>query len=144
VRPAQSSQILPTRQLVGKPGPKFLIRPRIVTPTDRTPTVSHVHTLLHSSGYAGRMFEGCMDRIRRRTPQANDYRYGRHTPSADDRKPVVCSDFRQCDQCCQGGEDLRNQPVVRPLATLLAGEDAGIDQDLEAMGNHWLGESDGV
>src|SRR5215211_544890 len=56
VRPAQSSQILPTRQLVGKPGPKFLIRPRIVTPTDRTPTVSHVHTLLHSSRYAGHAF----------------------------------------------------------------------------------------
>ena len=57
MRPAQSSQILPTRQLVGKPGPKFLIRPRIVTPTDRTPTVSHVHTLLHSSGYAGCRFD---------------------------------------------------------------------------------------
>src|SRR5215211_6729355 len=57
VRPAQSSQILPTRQLVGKPGPKFLIGPRIVTPTDRTPTVSHVHTLLHSSRYAGHAYD---------------------------------------------------------------------------------------
>ena len=56
MRPAQSSQILPTRQLVGKPGPKLLIRPRIVTPTDRTPTVSHDHTLLHSSRYAGHPF----------------------------------------------------------------------------------------
>src|SRR3954452_5942225 len=57
VRPAQSSQILPTCQLVGEPGPELLIRPRIVTPTDRTPTVSHDHTLLHSSRYAGHMFD---------------------------------------------------------------------------------------
>src|SRR3954453_3735645 len=56
VRPAQSSQILPTCQLVGEPGPELLIRPRIVTPTDRTPTVSHDHTLLHSSRYAGHAF----------------------------------------------------------------------------------------
>src|SRR3954453_10350035 len=57
VRSAQSSQILPTCQLVGEPGPELLIRPRIVTPTDRTPTVSHDHTLLHSSRYAGGVFE---------------------------------------------------------------------------------------
>src|SRR3954449_2472899 len=56
VRPAQSSQILPTCQLVGEPGPELLIRPRIVTPTDRTPTVSHDQTLLHSSRYAGALF----------------------------------------------------------------------------------------
>ena len=57
MRPAQFSQILPTRQLVGKPGPKLLIRPRIVTPTDRTPTINHDNTLLHSSRYAGATFE---------------------------------------------------------------------------------------
>src|SRR4249920_3389906 len=43
VRPAQPSQILPTRPLVGEPGPELLIRPRIVTPTDRTPVASHGH-----------------------------------------------------------------------------------------------------
>src|SRR5512132_963512 len=43
VRPAQSSQIFPTRQLVGEPRPKLLIRPRIVTSTDRTRSSSHDH-----------------------------------------------------------------------------------------------------
>src|SRR4029450_4764499 len=43
VRPAQSSQILPTRQLVGEPRPELLIGPRIVRPADRTPIVSHDH-----------------------------------------------------------------------------------------------------
>jgi hypothetical protein len=41
VRPAQSSQILPTRRLVGKPRPELLIGPRIVTTADRTPNLSH-------------------------------------------------------------------------------------------------------
>src|SRR5512133_3935737 len=41
VRPAQSSQILPTRQLVRKPRPELLIGPRIVTAADRTPILSH-------------------------------------------------------------------------------------------------------
>src|SRR5215207_5372942 len=56
VRPAQSSQILPTRRRVGEPRPELLIRPRIVTPTDRTPILSHAQHALHSSGYAGRAF----------------------------------------------------------------------------------------
>jgi hypothetical protein len=41
VRPAQSSQILPTRPLVGEPRPELLIGPRIVTPADRTGIASH-------------------------------------------------------------------------------------------------------
>src|SRR5512133_4380759 len=41
VRPAQSSQILPTPQLVGEPGTELLIRPRILTPTDRTSIANH-------------------------------------------------------------------------------------------------------
>src|SRR5512132_4191442 len=57
VRPAQSSQILPTRPLVGEPRPELLIGPRIVTPTDRPPILSHNQTVLHSSRYAGHMFE---------------------------------------------------------------------------------------
>src|SRR4249919_4399895 len=57
LRPAQSNQILPTRQLVGKPRPELLIGPRIVTPADRTPTLSHDHKILHSSRYAGGMFD---------------------------------------------------------------------------------------
>ena len=56
MRPAQSSQILPTRPLVGEPGPELLIGPRIVTPADRTPIVSHDPTVLHSSRYAGHTF----------------------------------------------------------------------------------------
>jgi hypothetical protein len=56
VRPAQSSQILLTRQLVGEPRPELLISPRIITPTDRPPITSHNQTLLHSSGYAGHRF----------------------------------------------------------------------------------------
>src|SRR5688572_24015512 len=43
VRPAQSSQILPTGQLVGEPRPELLVGPRIVTPADRTPIASHDH-----------------------------------------------------------------------------------------------------
>src|SRR5829696_3180152 len=43
VRPAQSSQILPTRPLIREPRSELLIGPRIVTPTDRTPIVSHDH-----------------------------------------------------------------------------------------------------
>jgi hypothetical protein len=57
VRPAQASQILPTRPLIGEPRPEVLISPRIVTPPDRTPIISHDHTVLHSSRYAGRVFE---------------------------------------------------------------------------------------
>src|SRR5829696_8188223 len=53
VRPAQSSQIIPRRQVVGKPRPELLIGPRIITPADRTPIISHEHTVLHSSRYAG-------------------------------------------------------------------------------------------
>jgi Domain of unknown function (DUF222) len=56
VRPAQSSHILPTPPLVGEPRPELLIGPRIVTPADRTPTV-HDPTVLHSSRYAGYVFE---------------------------------------------------------------------------------------
>ena len=55
MRPAQSSQILPTPPLVGEPRPELLIGPRIVTPADRTPTV-HDPTVLHSSRYAGHTF----------------------------------------------------------------------------------------
>src|SRR5688500_8233527 len=58
VRPAQSSQILPTPPLVGEPRPEVLIGPRIVTPADRTPTV-HDPTVLHSSRYAGHSFDYC-------------------------------------------------------------------------------------
>src|SRR5215211_6060842 len=43
VRPAQFSQILPTRQLVGEPGPELLIGPRIVAPADRASIASHDH-----------------------------------------------------------------------------------------------------
>src|SRR5512133_466388 len=43
VRPAQSSQKLPTRQLVGEPRPELLIGPRIITPAHRTPILSHDH-----------------------------------------------------------------------------------------------------
>jgi len=57
MRPTQSSQILPTCQLVGKPRPELLIGPRIVTPADRTPILSHDHNVLHSSRYAGCVFE---------------------------------------------------------------------------------------
>jgi hypothetical protein len=41
MRPAQFSQILPTPPLGGEPRSKLLIRPRIVTPTDRTLVASH-------------------------------------------------------------------------------------------------------
>src|SRR5829696_5867129 len=41
VRPAQPSQILPTRPLVKEPRPELLIGPRIVTPAGWTPIVSH-------------------------------------------------------------------------------------------------------
>ena len=50
-------QVLPTRPLVGEPGPELLIGPRIVTPADRTPIARHDTTLLHSSRYAGHMFD---------------------------------------------------------------------------------------
>src|SRR5215204_3821055 len=43
VRPAQSSQILPTRPLIGEPRSELLIGPRIVTPAGWTPIVSHDH-----------------------------------------------------------------------------------------------------
>src|SRR5829696_1477638 len=43
VRPAQPSQILPTRPLVKEPRPELLIGPRIVTPAGWTPIVSHDH-----------------------------------------------------------------------------------------------------
>jgi hypothetical protein len=56
MRPAQFSQILPTPPLGGEPRSKLLICPRIVTPTDRT-VANHEHTLLHSSRYAGRVFD---------------------------------------------------------------------------------------
>ena len=59
LRPAQSSQILPTPPLLEEPRPELLIGPRIVTPADRTPTV-HDPTVLHSSRYAGRMFDYCL------------------------------------------------------------------------------------
>ena len=52
MRPAQFSQILPTSPLGREPRSKLLIRPRIVTPADRT-VANHEHTLLHSSRYAG-------------------------------------------------------------------------------------------
>jgi hypothetical protein len=56
VRPAQFSQILPTPPLGREPRSKLLIRPRIVTPADRT-VANHEHTLLHSSRYAGGVFD---------------------------------------------------------------------------------------
>ena len=56
MRPAQFSQILPTSPLGREPRSKLLIRPRIVTPADRT-VANHEHTLLHSSRYAGRTFD---------------------------------------------------------------------------------------
>ena len=56
MRPAQSSQILPTPPIVGEPRPELLIGPRIVTPADRTPTV-HDPTVLNSSRYAGHLFD---------------------------------------------------------------------------------------
>jgi hypothetical protein len=55
MRPAQFSQILPTPPLGREPQSKLLIRPRIVTPADRT-VANHEHTLLHSSRYAGHVF----------------------------------------------------------------------------------------
>jgi hypothetical protein len=56
MRPAQFSQILPTPPLGREPRSKLLIRPRIVTPADRT-VANHEHRLLHSSRYAGCMFD---------------------------------------------------------------------------------------
>ena len=64
MRPAQFSQILPTPPLGREPQSKLLIRPRIVTPADRT-VANHEHTLLHSSRYAGHTFENCRWRLRR-------------------------------------------------------------------------------
>ena len=56
MRPAQFSQILPTPPLGWEPRSKLLIRPRIVTPADRT-VANHEHTLLHSSRYAGHVYD---------------------------------------------------------------------------------------
>lgn len=48
------------------------------------------------------------------------------------------------DQLCDVVEGVRDKPVVGPLAALLAGEDAGFDEDLEVVGDGGLGEADGL
>src|SRR6266516_4635534 len=59
LRPPQPSQVLQARHVIGEPAPKLLIGARIVHPAPRpTSRRSHPPRLLHSSRYAGHMFEG--------------------------------------------------------------------------------------
>src|SRR5665647_1109881 len=55
-RPAEPGEILPTSLVIRKPGPKLLVRPRVVHPAYWAGARRHFPSLLHSSRDAGRLF----------------------------------------------------------------------------------------
>src|SRR5664280_1387837 len=55
-RPAEPGEILPTSLVIRKPGPKLLVRPRVVHPAYWAGARRHFPSLLHSSRDAGHSF----------------------------------------------------------------------------------------
>src|SRR5674476_40239 len=56
-RPAEPGEILPTSLVIRKPGPKLLVRPRVVHPAYWAGARRHFPSLLHSSRDAGQLTE---------------------------------------------------------------------------------------
>jgi hypothetical protein len=48
---------------------------------------------------------------------------------------------RGCDEDSEGVQGFRDELVVGPFASLLAGEDAGVDEDFQVVGDGRLGET---
>jgi hypothetical protein len=51
---------------------------------------------------------------------------------------------RGCDEDSEGVQGFRDELVVGPFASLLAGQHAGVDENLEVVGDGRLGETDRI